>query len=288
VEDESVQRILQGSFRLTGQYRVQTTATTPLSFAEIMVLAVPFLLFLMDKYPKFWVISACLIVEGLIFYGLIQADARLGFVGLLVGHVLYLLYFSVSRWKHNPDSILGAALVASFPVAMILVTLAVLFVGRIRVRVLGGGQHQWSNEARIDQMNGAFDKIWGSPVFGFGAGNGGPKIGFTNGEGVVTIDSYYLMILMDYGFLGFLVYYGMFVYAIVVCGKISIQSPSANTRRLAAVIAIFAAEFFVIKSVLAQEANHPLAFVMLGAVATVAYSAKKRQDEDAQLLRPNS
>lgn len=281
IEDESVQRILSGSYRLTGQYRVQTTATTPLSFAELMVLSVPFILYLMTKYPRLWVICAGLLIEGLIIYGLIQADARLGFVGLIIGHVLYLFYFSISRWQYKPNSIVGAALVSSFPVMLVLVTLAVLFVGRIRVRVLGGGQHESSNEARIEQMHGAFDKIWSSPILGFGSGNGATRVGFTNGEGVVTIDSYYLMVLMDYGFVGFIVYYGMLIYAIYLCGKISLKAPSANTRALAAVIGIFTTEFLVIKSVLAQEANHPLAFVMLGAVATVAYSAKTARDRTA-------
>ena len=149
VDDENVQKILQGSYRLTGQYRVQTTATTPLSFAEAMAMAVPFLLYTMHKYPRPLVILGCLVVEGLIINGLIESDARLGFVGVLVGHILYLLYFAIERWRFSPKSILGAALVVTFPAIITVAALAVLFVGRIRVRVLGGGQHQWSDEARI-------------------------------------------------------------------------------------------------------------------------------------------
>lgn len=275
IDDPSIERILAGSYRLTGQYRVQTTATTPLSFAELMALAVPFLLYLMDKYPRLWVILGCLFIDGLIIYGLIQADARLGFVGMLVGHFLYLFYYVFNRRRQHPKSLVGAALVVALPVLVLIGVLVVLFVGRVRVRVLGSGQHEWSNQARLDQTAAAFEKIWASPVFGFGSGEGGPRLGFVNGEGVLTIDSYYLMILMDYGFVGFAVFYGMLVYAIVVCSKLAINSPIADARRIAAAIAIFTAEFLVIKSVLAQEANHPLAFIMLGAVATVAYCTKQ-------------
>ena len=274
IRDPNVQKILGGSFRLTGQYRVQTTATTPLSFAELLAMAVPFLLYLMHKYPRLWVILGCLIIEGLIIYGLIQADARLGFVGLLVGHLLYLLFYVIDRRRQDPKSLVGAALVVAFPVVIVLCTLAVLFIGRIRVRVLGSGQHSYSNDARIDQMNAAFERIWGSPLFGFGAGEGGGKLGFTNPGGELTIDSYYIATLMDYGFVGFFVYYGMIVYAISVCAKISMTAATSDIRRLSAAIGIFLAEFFVIKSVLAQEANHPIAFVMLGAVAAVASSGK--------------
>lgn len=285
IDDPSVERILQGSYRLTGQYRVQTTATTPLSFAEMMVLCVPFLFYLMQKYPKPSVILGCLVVDGLIIYGLIQADARLGFVGLIIGHVLYFLFYALDKRRQDRNSLMGAGLVVSIPVFMVLVTLAVLFIGRLRVRVLGGGQHESSNDARIEQMNIAFEKIWASPIFGFGSGEGGPRIGFMNGEGVVTIDSYYLMVMMDYGFVGFLVFYGMLIYSIYVCAKIAMTAKGADTRRMAAVIAIFISEFLVIKSVLAQEANHPLAFMMLGAVATVAYSARTQTADDRQ-VRP--
>lgn len=275
IDDPNVQKILSGSFRLTGQYRVQTTATTPLSFAELMAMAVPFLLYLLHKYPRVWVFLGCLIVEGLIIYGLIQADARLGFVGLLVGHLLYLLFYVIDRRRNNPKSLIGMALVVAFPVIIVMAVMAVLFIGRIRVRVLGSGQHTYSNEARVDQMNAAFERIWGSPVFGFGAGEGAQKLGFANAAGEVTIDSYYLATLMDYGFVGFVTYYGMLIYAIYVCAKLSMSARVDEIRWMSAAVGIFLAEFLVIKSVLAQEANHPLAFIALGLVATLAYSAKQ-------------
>jgi hypothetical protein len=53
------------------------------------------------------------------------------------------------------------------------------------------------------------------------------------------------------------------------------SAAAADIRRLSAATGIFLAEFLIIKSVLAQEANHPLAFIMLGVVATLAYVAKQ-------------
>jgi hypothetical protein len=281
IEDEAVQRILQGSRRLTGQYRVKTTATTPLGFAELLALAVPFLLYLINKYPKLWVIIGCLTVDALILNSLISADARLGFVGAILGHFLYLLYYSYDRWKNRPNDLMGVVLILAFPVFLTLGVLVVLFVGRVRVRVIGGGQHTYSNQARIDQAQMAFEKIWSSPAFGFGSGQGAERLGFANGAGTITVDSYFLAILMDYGFIGFIAFYGMLLYAIKVCVKLAMSSPEAETRRLGAVIAIFMTEFLVIKSVLAQEANHPLAFILLGAVATIAYSAKQAKPGSA-------
>ena len=53
------------------------------------------------------------------------------------------------------------------------------------------------------------------PIFGFGADRAGDKVGFYSPGGQLTIDSYYLSILMDYGFLGFIVFYGLIICAIV-------------------------------------------------------------------------
>ncbi|MBX9820507.1 MAG: O-antigen ligase family protein [Afipia birgiae] len=278
IEDPLVQKILSGSYRLTGQYRVQTTATTPLSFAELMALAVPFLLYLMHKHPRIWFIAGCLLVEGLILNSLIQADARLGFVGFILGHFLYLAFFSINLWRTRRDSLMGASLVVALPVLIAIGIGVVLLVGRVRVKVLGGGQHQWSNQARFDQMSMAFEKIWASPMFGFGSGQGAAQVGFVNGEGMVTIDSYYLSILMDYGIVGFFAFYGMFAYAIARSVKLAFGSGDFDIRGLSAALGIFLSEFVVIKLVLSQEANHPLAFIVLGAIATVAYASRPKEN----------
>lgn len=271
IDDPNVQKILGGSYRLTGQYRVQTTATTPLSFAEAIALAVPFLLYLMDTYRRLWVFFACLVIEGLIVYGLIQSDARLGFVAFILGHFLYIAFLGVDLWRSNKHSLLGPSLIFSLPVLLAIGLSMVLFVGRIRVRVVGSGQHTFSNEARIDQMAAALEKIWGSPFLGFGAGEGAMKLGFVNPSGEATIDSYFLSILMDYGIIGFLVFYGMLAYAIVLSFSLALRSSAQMVRRLSAALGIFLIQFVVIKIVLSQEANHPLVFIALGSLATVAY-----------------
>ena len=64
--------------------------------------------------------------------------------------------------------------------------------------------------------------IWQSPVIGFGPGQGGGKLGYPNSAGTLTIDSYYLSILLDHGFVGFFVYYGLIILGIVQSARVAL------------------------------------------------------------------
>ena len=278
IDEEYAEQIFAGFYRLDGSYRVIATSTTPLSFGELMAMAVPFVIYLVDRNPGLKSLLIAVTVESLILFGLTQADARSGFGGFIVAHFVYLALFVVSYQKKHPSSLLGPALRATFPVVLVLGASAILFIGRIRKHVLGGGMHAGSTNARADQFALFAKKIWGSPIFGFGAGQGGPKIGYMTPGGRLTIDSYYISIAMDYGFVGFFVFYGL------VLGAIWKAASIALTRRdqigqLSAAFASMLTAYLIIKSVLSQEANQPLLFIGLGAVVVLSYLHKREPPE---------
>ncbi len=275
VEDESVQRILGGAYRLGSIYRVISTSTTPLSLAELIAASTPFLLYAFLEYRNLFVRAGLIALDGLIIYVLTLTDSRLGFVAFIVGHVGYLLYYSYRVRKFEPTSLFGMSLMMIYPLAFGAVVSAVLFVGRIRNYVIGNGRNAPSNNARMEQTEMALEKIWQSPVFGFGSGRGGPKVGFTNPAGTLTIDSYYLSILMDYGFVGFFVYYGMIILSIKRGVTVGLKDRSRESH-LAMVFSIFLLVFIASKAVLSQELNHPLIFMAMGAIVALSYT--KRPD----------
>jgi O-antigen ligase len=155
---------------------------------------------------------------------------------------------------------------------------ATFFVGRLRARVWGTGAQQASTDSRIDQWNMAIPKIIKNPI-GYGWARGARTLGFTNGDGVLTIDSYYLNILLEVGILGFILYYGMFGRAIWTGAKTVVQSPQSREIDLLIPLSVSLAGFIVVKSVFSQEANHPLVFMMLAAVVALAYRAKIEREE---------
>lgn len=271
VDDEAVGFILSGYRRLTGEYRVIATAGTPLTFAELLALAVPFVLYLADRNRSAGVITLVIMADILVLNAVYLSYARLGFVGFLLGHFLFFFYLALEHRRRHPQSLFSATMLYISPVIAGLGIAGVLLIGRLRVMVLGGQSHQYSNEARSKQWTQGLSEIWNSPIFGFGANQGGRRLAFTNSEGKLTIDSHMLSTLLDYGFVGFLIYYGMFFYAIWRCVRLAVITENPVTRSLSAAFAIFFAEFVIIKTVLYSEINHPLVFMALGAVVALHY-----------------
>jgi hypothetical protein len=153
---------------------------------------------------------------------------------------------------------------------------AVLFVQRLRVLILGGSAHGASTDARVAQYTIGLQKFLEWP-FGYGIGMGGQTLGFGRDlGGMLTIDTYYLSVLLEYGIAGFIVYYGMFAIAIYEGGKRSFFSPIiGKDRSFLLPITISLATFMVIKSVFSQQDNHPVVFMMLGAMMALIVSYRK-------------
>lgn len=270
VQDESVQRLLAGAYRLGSVYRVIATATTPLSLAEILGAASPFVLFAMVQYKSLLLRIALGAFDILLIYVISLTDSRLGMAAMLVGHAGYMLYLSYRIYKFHPNPLIRNLPVVIYPVLVVAMAAAVLFVGRINNAIIGDGRQQFSDASRATQISDGLVKIWQSPLFGFGAGQGGQKLGFTNAGGTLTIDSYYLSILLDYGFIGFFVFYGMMMVAIAQGAKIAMAGITKE-HHLGAALSIFLLVFLVTKAVLSQEANHPLIFMAMGAVVGLKY-----------------
>jgi O-Antigen ligase len=268
VEDETVQKILTGSARAaTGLYRVQGKYTTSLGMAEFMALMTPFLLHIMLEARKLIVRIAAGMTLPVVFWIIIATDSRLGAVGFLLSLMFYLLFWGARRWMHDRESLFGPAVTLAYPILFMLFIVATFTVRRLRNMVWGGGAQQASNDARQAQMEMGIPDIMSRP-WGYGIGRAGETLGYQNGAGILTIDNYYLSILLEIGILGFFVYYGMFLVAIVRGGIRGMRDTDETTLWvIPAVISL--ANFVVIKSVLSQQEAHPLVFAILGLVVAL-------------------
>ena len=282
VQDESVNRILAGAHREEGEYRVQSTFSTPLGLAEYIALALPFLIHYMttDRFA-IWIRVA---IAGLIYLLInivLMTDARLGLIGCFLSGLLSLLFWAIQRWRRSQPSVFGPAVTLSYPIIAAMAYASTLFVGRIREKVWGSGQYDDSTEARKQMYNQGIPMILNHPQ-GYGSGMGAEQLGFRNAAGVLTIDTYYLAIGLDYGVLGFLIYYCAFLLA---AGKSTQAALTFETSdhdiALLAPIAISLVNYIVIKSVFSNEENHPLVFIMAG-MALAMMSRIQRQAKPAE------
>jgi O-antigen ligase len=281
VQDETVQRILAGAARAaTGIYRVQGVSTTSLGMAEILGLAIPFAMHLAFERNRIVLRILAALFIPLAVYVILLTDSRLGVVAALASVMFYLLIWALLRWRQIRKSLFGPAIVLAYPAIFAAFVASTFFIGRLRAQVWGDGSQQASTESRIDQWVMGIPKILRNPL-GYGVGEGANILGFANGAGVITIDSYYLSIFLEIGVLGFIAYYGLMLRGIWTAARTVVESPADYEIRLLLPIAVALINYVIVKSVLSQDANHSVVFMMLGAVVALTYRARNPHGYEA-------
>lgn len=285
VGDEYVQKILAGGRRLgTGDLRIQSIHSTSLGFAEFLALTSPFVIHFMVGNYKLAVRIAAGLSLPLIIYLIVVTQARLGAVGFLMGSLLYLLVWSFRKWRHVKGSLIGPAVVLAYPVIFVFFIAATILWTRLRVIVWGGGAAAYSNEGRMDQVRSGIPKILARP-FGYGADQGADALGYTNAAGTLTIDNYYLLVALDYGVQGFILYYGALLMTIYAAGTYGLKAKMQNKEQeLLIPLGISLSVFFVIKAIFSQVQNHTLQFMMMGMVAAIVYRVRQSEKAEASAL----
>lgn len=279
IEDPAVQRILSGTARATtGIYRVQSKFTTPLGFAEFLAFTTPFILYFV-LYARHWAIKVAAIATiPLILSSIISTDSRLGFVGFVISFLALMALWSFRRWMQRSDSIFGPAITIAYPAIVVAFLVASQVVGRLRALVWGTGAQSYSSMAREEQVDMGMPIIWSQP-WGHGIGNAAGVLGYRNLAGKLTIDSYYLSVGLEFGVIGFVVFFGMFLVALCYALWFVLRAKSPSELLLMPVMASLSI-FFVVKSVFSQQENHPLVFVFFGALFGLCYQIKMREKKE--------
>jgi hypothetical protein len=276
IEDEAVLRILSGTTRTgTNIYRVQSTFSTPLGLAEYLALASPLLIHIVVASRKPVVRALSFGALAFIFLTIYNSNARLGAVGFFMSLLLYVGLTAIQRWNVNRNSIFAPAITIGYPLIITAFFLATLFVGRLRRMVWGGGEHSFSTEARSTQVEMGLPKIFKAP-WGHGAGQSGEALGYTNPSGLLTVDSYYLTVALDYGVLGFFCFYGMLC-AAVVYGLRGVFRAAHGEEAYLLPLSISLIVFLVIKSVFSQENGHAVVFILMGALCALVQRSREEQ-----------
>jgi hypothetical protein len=281
VPDPSVQNTLTPSFRPgTNYYRAKATFSTPLALAEYISLLTPFLLHFAFSKRNALVRLACIAMVPLTFVAVRMTDARLGVVGVFSSVLLYGLLWSIVRWRTHPRDLFAAATVYAYPAVFLAGLVAIFSSTRLNQMVLGGGSQAGSTEARKTQLGMAMGKLWSHP-WGFGAGQSGNAMGFAKGD-FITIDNYFISLALDYGVMGVIFWYGMFIIAIVVAVRYCVSAKYGRRpeAQLLAPLAVSLTAFLIIKWVHGQSDNHSVYFMMLGMISALAYRLKHFPDSE--------
>lgn len=274
VSDETLQKMMTSTGRkATGVYRVKSVFTTPLGLSEYLAICTPFMIhmILTAKRASFRIAAIASIV--LAFYVITKTDSRLGIVGFFLSFLMYPLAWGALHWRNNPGKIVGPVIVLTYPAVFCAFVTASLFIRRLHVMMFGGGAQQASSDARKFQIAKGIPQILSHP-WGYGIGESGVTLHYANQAGVFSIDTYYLSIGLEYGVVGFIIYYGMFIAGVTIGSFNALHAKSDETKLLIP-LAISMIIFLIIKSVFSQESNHPIAFAMLGTIVALVYRVRQ-------------
>jgi hypothetical protein len=258
----------------TDIYRVQSTFGTSLGLGQYLALTMPFLLhFALGPYSTKIRIAAGATVPFLCLVTLIT-HSRSGMIGVLMALGLYAGYWGITRWRRRKDSLVGPAVVAAYPIMAVLGVAATFVVGRLHSMVWGGGEAAASTGGRTTQYHMGIPMVVKNPI-GYGIARGAETLGFREPGGLLTIDTEYLKVALEYGVLGFFVYYFMILYSIYAAARHALADDGSDREiSFLSPACIALTSFFVINAVFSQDDNNPLYFGVIGMVVALIYRAK--------------
>lgn len=265
-----------------GLYRVRGPFPNSLIFAEFLALCTPFIVHEIVMGRNFVRRIAMAAILVLVVTVIFTTQSRLGLVGVLLTMIGYPALWAVRQWRLNQGGLIAPAIVLGFP-AIAAMMLAVVFSSHtLTLRIIGGGAQAASTEARAVQRQMAVPRILHNPV-GYGLGQSGQTLNYTNPAGFLTIDSGFIATVLELGVVGFFGFYGMCGFAVYHGARLFIQS-SDPEMELGAPLSLCFAIFVVIKYVSTQDNNHWLIFLMLGMI--LSFVARSRGFVGADGLVP--
>jgi hypothetical protein len=278
INDPMILKLLKPSFR-GNAYRVMGPFPVSLSMAEWLALTQPFLLYYVFFGRSGLYRVICLITDLLVFVAILTTQARIGLVGMIVAHAVFIGAWALRARKLNKGSpLLPTAVISAYPVILAAIIGAVLTVPALSFRVFGGGAQAASTDSRGEQFRAALPLIINRPLNGYGVGHAALTVRWTTPGGDVSLDSYLITLLVDYGVIGFGLYVALIVSGIVYGLQLGAKSNN-NEIGYAGAAAVALCIWFVCQSVLSQEDNASLIFMMLAIIAAARWRENETQTE---------
>jgi hypothetical protein len=279
IQDDNIKALLAGTARAaTGTYRVQSKFSTSIGLGEFFGMALPFILYLLFTVRQLWAKVLIFITIPAALHVCIQTDSRLAFVSFVSSVMLYILFQAYLTWRNHKSNLFAPAVMLIYPMFMALFAVLAWTWPRLGNMIFGTGAQQYSTMARQAQWAMGWPKVFASP-FGYGMGRSPNTLNYhAAGSGMQTIDSYFLGVLLEFGFIGFVVYYGMFLVGVYQGGQAAIRTKDKETLLLGAA-AIGLVNYMISKSIYSQLENNPLAFVLLALIVVLLRRYKTETGE---------
>lgn len=259
----------------TNIYRVRGPAAAALYFSEFLTMAFPFFVHFIVTDRHFWrrmAVGVATIGLSIIMY---LTNARSAMVGIVVVLALYPFFRVVQKRYGSPRSLFATATIGFYPAVLGVFWLVINFWPRAHVAVLGGGATASSSNARDIQWELAIPKVASHP-FGFGVGTGNYYLGYTNPAGIGSVDSYFITVMLDSGFLALPLFVSCFLIPALMA-FLNFRTAKTEEEQLWAPLSLALINFVLVKSVLSSENTIPLAFIFVGCTMGLMWQKRERE-----------
>lgn len=124
-------------------------------------------------------------------------------------------------------------------------------------------------DARVIQLEMAIPKIMASPLVGYGLGIGGYIVGFVGTNGMVTLDSYWLLATVDSGLPALLLFICLFGASILKANALTKQDVYQTDKKWLQMIALALGCILLFTTTSPLSDLFPLAFILLGCLMAI-------------------
>ncbi len=257
-----------------GAFRVQSTFGHPIVLAQYIGAVLPIVAvyaFTEKKLFWRWIAIICL---PLLFGAIVKTGSRSALLALFSAASVF---FSVIWLRLIVQSkVARPYLVLAVPI----ISIAVAIVGYALIEfAIGRSQQEYSSTSvRIDMFKAAMSALEASPIYGFGYGMAPAKAGVVNMFGVLTLDNYYLNLVLDYGSVGLV----LFLLLVAVISWKLLQIGVSSRSRDAYVSIAALSGIWAIVSVQAVLSIHEN-LTMLWVLAWLGLSVRSRASDGVQI-----
>lgn len=250
-----------------GQYRVQGSFDHPLLLAQFLGIALPLLLWLGWTDPSWRIrlltLGTLLLLPAVMWFT--RTRMALGLSAFIGALAVTLVVLAAARRPRTDNSNLRAAigLVALAAVGTaVLAFMVQLAIGRTQ-------EEASSSMVRLMMLERAVEATASSPLVGEGPGIGGFQAAARGAGGLVTLDSYWLLLLLESGLPALLMLLALLAagsWRVVVAMRNGLDRPTDRARLAFGLAAL---SFSLSSAVLGTPHNLPLMFMVLAALVAL-------------------
>lgn len=262
VDSDYLFQVLRDKIR-SGSYRIQSTFSHPLVYAEFLAVTLPLVCYALYG-KRYRVLRVALFGAYSIgaLYVIMKSGSRSGIGGFLISQVSIVSAFLFRGIAQRSDVFKSAFSLLGLMLFMVVAVIATYAVSDI---LIGRTESEFqSGMVRLAMWKHGLELAVNSPIFGYGQDMAALVLGFAGHGGVLTIDSYYLSVLIETGFFTLFVYVAFVSFPIVLAVRAIFRDGEAAL--LSTLLGGSFMAFLAIKAVLSLPHNHGLVMILYAAL----------------------